>query len=678
MAAPAGDRPGRARASPTTRTCPSASPALAWEREVACDSAAELAAGTGAPPRRCNIAVAGDALYLHEHTAAGASPAATFRLTRFDIATGDELWARDVGPSSTVDAYDDIVVISDKSHFEVYDAATGELRFERDGSVDEVNRYGTLLLADGITVIALDPHDRRRVCGHADGALGAFCRDIVDRRRSDHRRDRDRARSSSSITAPATSAGRATSRSTRERTRSRVVSVRSCTPPTAARVHEWDAHSGWLNWSTSIPEAGDIELYREVALVRSGADADTIVAVERETGEVLLGATGRRGRHAGVDHRAGPRGRRGRVHPAPADRRHRQPHVARAGDVVRGRRLVGYAGRGRHRAASSPTLRDERSRHVVAARRRWRPRRVRRRRRPSRRARRVRCCAATDEPASPSPATTDGARSPSDGAETDRGAPRRHDRDDRRARLPPRHDRRDLRPCRRHRKAPCSTTSRRGSTSSLAALQRMTEQRIARYVEFADDGRDARGDPDRPVAHGRASWRVTTSPSCGPSSPSPPAPMPSCAAASSRRSRPAGTLIRSAAAAFPGLAVMEPTPIATCGCSWCAATDRVGPADRAAAHRGDDRAQRRRAAATGRCSPSPSTSVPGSRPAERPVRTDVPAPRNPGTRCLLFASVATYNAPARFLRRRLSEPAGTTVHVGVRRRDHQGRGGRPR
>ena len=31
-------------------------------------------------------------------------------------------------------------------------------------------------------------------------------------------------------------------------------------------------------------EAGDIELYREVALVRSGADAGTIVAVERETG----------------------------------------------------------------------------------------------------------------------------------------------------------------------------------------------------------------------------------------------------------------------------------------------------------------------------------------------------------------------------------------------------------
>ncbi len=52
-------------------------------------------------------------------------------------------------------------------------------------------------------------------------------------------------------------------------------------------MHEWDALSGWLNWSVAIAEAGDIEIYREVALVRSGADAETIVAVERETGEVL-------------------------------------------------------------------------------------------------------------------------------------------------------------------------------------------------------------------------------------------------------------------------------------------------------------------------------------------------------------------------------------------------------
>ena len=112
-----------------------------------------------------------------EHTAADAA-GGQFRLSRFDIATGDEQWSREVGPSASVDAYDDIVVVSDKSHFEVYDAATGALRFERDGSVADVNRYGTLLLADGSVVTALDPVTGE-VRWEADGALGAFCRDIV-------------------------------------------------------------------------------------------------------------------------------------------------------------------------------------------------------------------------------------------------------------------------------------------------------------------------------------------------------------------------------------------------------------------------------------------------------------------------------------------------------------------
>ena len=259
-------------------------PALAWEREVACDSASELAAGTGAAARRCDLAVSGEALYLLEHTAADEVDG-RFRLTHFDIATGDEQWSRDVGPSSSVEAHDDMVVISDKSHFEVYDGTTGELRFERDGSVADVNRYGTLLLSDGSVVTAVDPASGD-VLWEADGSLGAFCRDIVILVAPigddtgvqpfvvvDHRTGEERWTSDESFDPRdgAITCGYGPFVYTSD----------------GGELHEWDALSGWLNWSVPIADAGDIEVYREVALVRSDADGQTIVAVERETGEVL-------------------------------------------------------------------------------------------------------------------------------------------------------------------------------------------------------------------------------------------------------------------------------------------------------------------------------------------------------------------------------------------------------
>ena len=262
---------------------PKFQPVLAWEREVPCDTAAELATGTAAAPRRCDLAVSGDALFLHQHTVAD-EEGGQFRLSRLDIATGEEQWSREVGPSGSVEAHEDTVVVSDKSHFEVYDAATGALRFERDGSVADVNRYGTLLLADGAVVTALDPVTGE-VWWEADGALGAFCRDIVivvapigddtddrpfvvvDQRTGDER-----------WTSPEPFDPRS-----EEITCGYGPFVYSTDED---ELHEWDALSGWLNWSVPIAEPGDIEVYREVALVRSGVDGQTIVAVERETGGV--------------------------------------------------------------------------------------------------------------------------------------------------------------------------------------------------------------------------------------------------------------------------------------------------------------------------------------------------------------------------------------------------------
>jgi outer membrane protein assembly factor BamB len=259
-------------------------PALAWEREVACDSATELAAGTGAAPRRCNLAVNGEALYLLEHTAAD-EPGGRFRLSHFDIATGDERWSRDVGTSSSIEAHDDMVVISDKSHFEVYDGTTGELRFEHAGSVADVNRYGTLLLSDGSVVTALDPATGE-VLWEADGSLGAFCRDIaiVVAPIGDETGDQPFV-----VVDHRTGEQRWTSELPFDPRNEAITCGYGPFVYTTDgdELHEWDALSGWLNWSVPIAEAGDIEVYREVALVRSGADGQTIVAVERETGEVL-------------------------------------------------------------------------------------------------------------------------------------------------------------------------------------------------------------------------------------------------------------------------------------------------------------------------------------------------------------------------------------------------------
>jgi outer membrane protein assembly factor BamB len=260
---------------------PKRQPAVEWEREVSCDAAAELGTGTARPPRRCDIAVADGAVYLLEHSDA-AAPGATFRLSRLDLDTGVPLWTSDVGPMGEIAAYDDIVVLSDKTQFEVYDAESGASRFRRRGVVTDVNRYSTLLLADGSSVTALDPVSGDELWS-TPGALGALCRDIVI-----------------VVTAKADETGHEPYRVLDHRTgEERWTSAEAFDTRNdhitcgygpyvyttdGRQVHEWDAYSGWLNWSADVPGAGEVEIYREVVLVRSGDGGNTIVAIERDTG----------------------------------------------------------------------------------------------------------------------------------------------------------------------------------------------------------------------------------------------------------------------------------------------------------------------------------------------------------------------------------------------------------
>jgi outer membrane protein assembly factor BamB len=257
---------------------PKRQPDVAWERDVDCDTAA----GAEASPRRCAMAIAGEAVYLLEYTP-GSSETGS-RLSRYDITTGDEMWSTDTGPLSALSAYDDAVLVSDKTHFELYDPATGALRFSRDGAIGVINRYGTVLLTDGTAVTAIDPLSGDRLWTKA-GALGTYCRDIVVIIAAkenatgaepfvvvDHRTGEERWTSDVEFD---------TRRD--ELTCGLGPYVYSTN---GDELSEWDATSGWQNWSVTIENPGDLEIYREVVLVRSGSNGNTIVAVERDTGEI--------------------------------------------------------------------------------------------------------------------------------------------------------------------------------------------------------------------------------------------------------------------------------------------------------------------------------------------------------------------------------------------------------
>jgi outer membrane protein assembly factor BamB len=257
---------------------PTRTPSLAWEVAVGCASGTELSAGQS-PARRCNLDFAGDSAYVHEHSATDSA----FALTAYGLDGGAVRWRRDVGPSAALLANDDVVVVSDKRHVEVYDAATGQQRFTASGRFAEVNRYGVVLLSDGSVVTALDPADGTQLWS-TDGALGAVCRDVV-------------------IVVPAMTddpgafavvdhfTGEV--RWSSETTFDPEVHDLTCGEAPfvyttdGMAVHEWSVYDGWHSWSATVSSARQIEVYGRIVLVRSGAAGDVLVAVERETGEVL-------------------------------------------------------------------------------------------------------------------------------------------------------------------------------------------------------------------------------------------------------------------------------------------------------------------------------------------------------------------------------------------------------
>lgn len=274
---------GAASAVADDEDVPKREPSMLWEIAVDCAGTAEL--GSSADPEaRCNLEVDDSGVYLHEH-ATGASEGATFRLSSFDIRSGERRWVHDVGETEELDVYHDAVVLHDKTHVEVYDPETGALRFTAVGQLANVNRYGTLLTVDAQAITAVDPSTGSELWSSA-GRLGAVCRDIVivvtpthDEARAkpfavlDHRSGEVRWRSPGSFDP-------------------RSAEIACGNEPfvyttDGEHLEERSAYDGWLTWSTPVTDAGPIEIYREVVLVWSGAAGETVTAVERETGNML-------------------------------------------------------------------------------------------------------------------------------------------------------------------------------------------------------------------------------------------------------------------------------------------------------------------------------------------------------------------------------------------------------
>jgi outer membrane protein assembly factor BamB len=261
---------------------PKRQPVLAWEVPVACDSDQAIvdAGGSG---RHCVLAVADNAVYVHEH-AGSVGRDGPFRLSAHDVATGAVRWSHDVGESFEINLTDEAVVLSDKAHIEVYDAETGDLRFTREGGLVKHNEYGVLVMEAGTQAITAIDAANGEELWTMPGAVGAMCRDFVAVVPSaggpaapfalvDHRTGRIRWESTMSYD-PASSHMACSGAPWMYVTNS-------------DRLYELDSFDGWTTWETAVPGVVGVDLYREVALVRTGADGALTTAVRREDGVVL-------------------------------------------------------------------------------------------------------------------------------------------------------------------------------------------------------------------------------------------------------------------------------------------------------------------------------------------------------------------------------------------------------
>lgn len=262
---------------------PGRQPSLVWESSVDCDADAEIAEAGGAPARHCAIEFDHDAIYLHEHPGVVGTDG-PFRLSAYDLSSGERRWSTEAGSTFEITLADGAIVLSDKSHIEVYDPETGALRFSRAGGIVRQNNYGVLLVEAGADdVVAIDASDGDQLWTDT-GQVGAMCRDFV-------------VMVSGLDVAPApfrlldnrTGVERWASEDPFDPISDRMTC--SAAPwiyvTDGMSVREIEVYGGFVTWRTMVADNDAIDLYREVALVGSGSD---VVALSRENGDRLWDA----------------------------------------------------------------------------------------------------------------------------------------------------------------------------------------------------------------------------------------------------------------------------------------------------------------------------------------------------------------------------------------------------
>jgi hypothetical protein len=261
---------------------PKRQPVLAWEVRVACDSD-QAVVDNGGNGRHCVLAFADDLVYVHEH-AGSVGRDGPFRLSAHDVATGAVRWAHDVGESFEISLTDGAVVLSDKAHIEVYDAETGDLRFTREGGLVRHNQYGVLVMEAGRQAITAIDATNGGELWTMPGRVGAMCRDFVAV-----------VPSTGETAAPFALVDHRTGRIRWESTMDYdpASSHMACSGApwmyvtSGDRLYELDSLDGWTTWETAVPGVVGVDLYREVALVRTGVGGALTTAVRREDGVVL-------------------------------------------------------------------------------------------------------------------------------------------------------------------------------------------------------------------------------------------------------------------------------------------------------------------------------------------------------------------------------------------------------
>jgi outer membrane protein assembly factor BamB len=269
---------------------PKRQPVPVWTTDLPCNTAAVLAesGGVGA---RCQLTYDGASMYvLVVETTADGGPGRVglIALTTHD---GAIRWAQSVGMSGAVTVNNDVVLVAGDEGIEAFDATTGHPLWKRAGVLAFDNRYGTVGVRARVTAATDGPIDAVHAVDVTsgeerwsyDGSALATCGDyvvVLPRAAAD-------GEVGFVVLDEHTGDERWTGRPRADWSRVDV----TCGGPwiyvsDQTSISEYDAAGGHRDWNAPTEDAGAIELYGPVALVRSPDGAST-AAIDRDDGSLL-------------------------------------------------------------------------------------------------------------------------------------------------------------------------------------------------------------------------------------------------------------------------------------------------------------------------------------------------------------------------------------------------------